>query len=146
MNTLICWLISEPSTILRPYNFCLRYNLFVNDLDIYQLFNFNQISVGDSSSMTWYITSSAKRSLIVAATFASRSFQSISFICSSCFLYNAFTIPCCTNKSLTLLYHRPKFPDPSNVTTSNFVEEISNIEPGAPIPIVGIHATINGEK
>ena len=37
LNTLICWLRFEPSAIVRPYNFCLRYNLFVNDLYIYQL-------------------------------------------------------------------------------------------------------------
>ena len=65
LNTLICWLRSELSAILRPYSFCLRYNLFVNDLDIYRLSNFNQIVIGDSSSMTWYITSLAKQSLIV---------------------------------------------------------------------------------
>ena len=146
LNTLICWLKSEPYTILRPYNFCLRYNLFVNNLDIYRLSNFNQIVVRDSSSMTWYITSSTKQSLIMAAVFASRSFQSILFIPSSCFPYNTFTIPCCTNRSLILLCHRPKFPDPSNLTMSNFVEEIPNIEPGALIPIFGIRAIINGEK
>ena len=96
--------------------------------------------------MTWYITSSAKQSLILVATFASISFQSTSFILFGCFPYNAFTIPCCTNRSLTLLCHRPKFLDPSNLTTSNFIEEIPEIEPGALIPIVGIRATIYGEK
>ena len=143
---LICWLRSEPFAILRPYNFCLRYNFFVNDLDIYRLSNFNQIVVGDSSSMTWYITSSAKQSLIVAATFASRSFQSMSFIPFGFFSYNAFTIPCYTNRSLTLLWHRPKILNPSNLTTSNFVEEIPNIELGTLIPIVELLCTINDEK
>ena len=128
LNTLICWLRSKPSAILRPYNFYLRYNLFVNDLDIYRLSNFNQIVAEDSSSMTWYITSSAKQSLIVATVFTFKSFQSISFIPSGYFSYNAFIIPCCTNRSLTFLCHRPKFLDPSNLTTSNFAEEIPNIK------------------
>ena len=146
LNMLICWLKSKPSVILRPYSFCLRYNLFINDLDIYRLSNVNQIATGDSSSMTWYITSSAKQNLIVATTFTSRSFQSISSIPSGCFPYSAFTIPCCTNRSFTLLCHRPKFPNLSNLTTSNFAEEIPDIKPSALIPIVGICAMIYGEK
>ena len=147
LNTLICWLRSELSAILRPYGFYLRYNLFVNDLDIYRLSNFNQIATGDSSSMTWYITSSAKQSLIVAATLASKSFQSMSSIPSGYFSYNAFTIPCCTNRSLTLLCHRLKFPNPSNLTKSNFIEEIPYIDPNmALIPIFVICATIYWRK
>jgi hypothetical protein len=37
---------------------------------------------------------------------------------------NAFTITCCTNKSLTRLCHNSKLTDPSNFIMSNFIEDV----------------------
>src|SRR5436189_6355168 len=47
----------------------------------------------------------------------------------------AFTIPCCTNRSLTLLCQRLKFPVPSNLIISNFADKIPDIVADALIPI-----------
>lgn len=46
-------------------------------------------------------------------------------------------MPCCTNKSLALLYHNTKFLDPSNLTLSDFVEDILDIVIYALMQVVG---------
>jgi hypothetical protein len=109
---------SAPSVILSPYNFCFRCNLFVRDLDIYLFSRFNQIPVVEFSSMTSYMISSASNNRIVLTAFMSSSSHSSSVVFSGFFVfpYKAFTKPCCTNRSFTLLCYSPKLPVPSNLT------------------------------
>ncbi|KAG6629273.1 hypothetical protein CIPAW_14G073400, partial [Carya illinoinensis] len=64
---------------------------------------------------------------IVATAFAFNSFQSMLSMPIGCFLYNTFTMPCYANRSFTLVCHNLKFPDPLNLTMSNFTEEILDI-------------------
>src|SRR3954469_13430175 len=59
------------------------------------------------------------------------------------FSNRAFTIPCCTNRSLTLLCQRPKFPDPLNLIISNFADKIPDIVADALIPIVVAESPID---
>ena len=114
----MCCLRSARSVILSPYNFCFRYSLFVRDLDIYLFSRFNQILAVEFSSMTSYMTSSASNSRIVLTAFMSSYSHSSSVIFSGFFVfpYKAFTKPCCTNKSFTLLCHSPKLLILSNLT------------------------------
>ena len=118
LKVLMCYLRSEPSVILSPYNFCFRCSLFVRDLDIYLFSRFNQIPTVEFSSMTSYMTSSTSNSRIVLTTFMSSSSHSSSLIFSGFFVfsYKAFTKHCCTNRSFTLLYRSPKLPVLSNLT------------------------------
>ena len=107
---------------------------------MYQLSNFNQITVEDSSSMTWYITSLAKHILIVDVALVFESFQSVTFIPSGYFPLKAFTKPYYTNTSLTLICHNMKFPDPSNFIM--LAREISITIAYALIPVVANRATM----
>src|SRR5881628_1568642 len=66
----------------------------------------------------------------------SSSFHSVFSMLSGFSSNRAFTIPCCTNRSLTLLCQRPKFPVPSNLIISNFADKIPDIVADALIPIV----------
>ena len=52
LKILTCYAKFEPSYIFSPYSLCLRYNLFVSDLDIYRLSSFCHTSPGDLMSMT----------------------------------------------------------------------------------------------
>src|SRR5438270_11038713 len=79
--------------------------------------------------------------MIVATAFASSSFHSVFSMLSSFSSNRAFTIPCCTNRSLTLLCQRPKFPVPSNLIISNFADKIPDIVADALIPVVGAEAS-----
>src|SRR3954468_9368398 len=87
--------------------------------------------------------SSDRQSLIVATAFASSSFHSVFSMLSGFSSNRAFTIPCCTNRSLTLLCQRPKFLVPSNLIISNFADKIPDIVTGALIPIVVAEAPID---
>ena len=62
---------------LSSYSFRLRLSLFVRELDIYRLSNFNHITTVDMSSMTSYISSSARHSRIVLTAFILSSSHSI---------------------------------------------------------------------
>jgi hypothetical protein len=118
LNVLMCCLRSAPSVILSPYNFYFRCSLFVRDLDIYLFSRFNQIPAVEFSSMTLYITSSTSNSRIVLTAFMSSSSHLSFVIFSSFFVFSckAFTKPCYTNRSFTLLCHSPKLLVPSNLT------------------------------
>src|SRR3954468_18736594 len=87
--------------------------------------------------------SSDRQSLIVATAFASNSFHSVFSMLSGFSSNRVFTIPCCTNRSLTLLCQRPKFSVPSNLIISNFADKIPDIVADALIPIVGAESPID---
>ncbi|KAH7663174.1 hypothetical protein IHE45_14G035800 [Dioscorea alata] len=62
---------------------------------------------------------------MVPASRCYSSSQSSASILSGFFGCKAFRIPCCANRSFTLVCHNPKLPVPSNFTTSNFAPDIA---------------------
>ena len=124
-------MLSQICTIyhLKLIKFHLRFNLFVKDLDIYWLFNFNHMAAV-SSSMTSFISSFARRIRIVLTAFISSSSYSSSviFSCFFVFPYKAFTKPCYSNISFTLLFYNPKLPVSLNLTMFTLaIEALSSI-------------------
>ena len=103
-----------------------RYSLLEKLFIIYNISNLDHNSVAIFSSITLYITSSAKHSWIILATFKSISFQSL-FDVSTGFANFSCKIlwrPYCTSNAFTLFCHKAKFSLPLNFSTSNFVVKL----------------------
>jgi len=108
------------------YSYFLRYSLLERLFIIYNVSNLDQNPVAVYSSITLYITSSARHSWIVLAAFRSIFSQS-SFDVPAGFAdlpYKVLWRSCCTNNAFTFFCHNLKFPLPLNFSTLNFVIEL----------------------
>src|SRR3954470_5658922 len=81
--------------------------------------------------------------MIVATAFDFSSFHLVFSMLSGFSSDRAFTIPCCTNRSLTLLCQRPKFLVPLNLIISNFADKILDIVADALISVVVAKAPVD---
>ena len=112
-----------PSFMRSPYSCFFRYSLLEKLFVIYNIPNLDHNRVVISSSITLYITSSARHSWIVLVAFRFISSQS-SFDVSIGFddlFCKVLWRPCCTSNVFTLFCYKLKFPLPLNLSTSNFI-------------------------